>query len=64
MLSEALQLDHPRGTGPQSASGEVPNSRLTMTVLMTSDIPNFAVNVQIGHILKLLDQVNVRKPIH
>lgn len=34
-----------------------PNHRLTMTVLMTPDMANFAGNVHGGSILKLLDQV-------
>jgi acyl-CoA hydrolase len=33
------------------------NHQLTMTVLMTPDMANFAGNVHGGHILKLLDQV-------
>jgi len=35
----------------------VPKHELTMTVLMTPDMANFAGNVHGGHILKLLDQV-------
>src|SRR5260370_25974760 len=33
------------------------NHQMTMTVLMTPDMANFAGNVHGGHILKLLDQV-------
>jgi len=36
---------------------ELPKHQLTMTVLMTPDTANFAVNVHGGTILKLLDQV-------
>ena len=38
--------------------------QLSMTVLMTPDMANFAGNVHGGHILKLLDQVVFRQPIH
>ena len=36
---------------------EIPTHQLTMTVLMTPDMANFAGNVHGGTILKLLDQV-------
>ena len=36
---------------------ELGGSQLTMTVLMTPDMANFAGNVHGGHLLKLLDQV-------
>jgi acyl-CoA hydrolase len=36
---------------------DLPNHQLTMTVLMTPDLANFAGNVHGGTILKLLDQV-------
>src|SRR3954447_1499144 len=36
---------------------ELSSHQLTMTVLMTPDMANFAGNVHGGHVLKLLDQV-------
>lgn len=36
---------------------DMPSHQLTMTVLMTPDMANFAGNVHGGHVLKLLDQV-------
>ena len=38
-------------------SSNLPAHQLTMTVLMTPDLANFAGNVHGGSILKLLDQV-------
>jgi acyl-CoA hydrolase len=38
--------------------------QLTMTVLMTPDTANFAGNVHGGTILRLLDQVIFRQPVH
>jgi len=35
----------------------LPRHELSMTVLMTPDMANFAGNVHGGHLLKLLDQV-------
>jgi acyl-CoA hydrolase len=42
----------------------LPAHQLTMTVLMTPDTANFSGNVHGGNILKLLDQVTFRQPIH
>jgi acyl-CoA hydrolase len=56
---------HRRGPGDRHHPGaclrqpgmEIPAHQLTMTVLMTPDMANFAGNVHGGTILKLLDQV-------
>jgi len=42
----------------------LPKHQLAMTVLMTPDMANFSGNVHGGTILKLLDQVMFRQPIH
>ena len=42
----------------------LPSHQLSMTVLMTPDTANFSGNVHGGTILKLLDQVTFRQPIH
>jgi hypothetical protein len=41
----------------------IPRKDLTMTVLMTPDLANFAGNVHGGTILKLLDQVAYSTPV-
>ena len=44
-------------SAPEPAAGEAPRHRLSMTILMTPDMSNFAGNVHGGTLLKYLDQV-------
>jgi acyl-CoA hydrolase len=52
-------------TDRQGMSEQIVDQReLTMSVLMTPDMANFSGNVRGGVLLKLLDQVAFKQPIH